>query len=73
MPLARVGKCKCAQTLTILIFVYLGSRWVYILLQRHIQLLGDIPAEVGESAAEPIEEFDEEAPLLSLRQAQSST
>ena len=43
----------------------LGFRWVYTLVQRHIRHLEGIPAEIDQSAAEAIEEFDEEVPLLS--------
>jgi len=43
------------------------SWWVYNLVQRHIRQLEGIPAEVDESAAEAIEEFDEETSLLSSR------
>ena len=50
-----------------------GFRWVYTLVQRHIRHLEGIPAEVDESAAEAIEEFDEEAPLLSSKSVQSTT
>lgn len=40
------------------------SWWVYTLIQGHIRHLDGIPPEVDELAAEAIEDFDEEAPLL---------
>lgn len=40
------------------------SRWVYTLVQSHIRHLDGIDPEVDELAAEAIEEYDEEAPLL---------
>jgi anthranilate/para-aminobenzoate synthase component II len=40
-------------------------RWVYTLVQSHIRHLHGLPAETDELAAEAIEEFDEDAPLLS--------
>jgi len=45
------------------------SGWLYALVQRHIRHLRGIPAEIDESAAEAIEDFDEDAPLLSSREA----
>ena len=42
-------------------------RWVYTLVQHHIRHLEGIPAEVDESAADAIDEFDERASLLSSR------
>ena len=44
-----------------------GFRWVYTLVQRHIRRLEGIPAEFDESAAEAIEESDEETSLLPSR------
>ena len=64
MPLARVGMCCRVPMITLLMF---GFRWVYTLVQRHIRHLEGIPAEVDESAADAIEEFDERASLLSSR------
>jgi hypothetical protein len=40
-------------------------RTVYNLVQNHIRHLEGIPPEVDELAAEAIEDYDEEAPLLS--------
>ena len=40
-------------------------RWVYTLVQSHIRHLHGLPVETDELAAEAIEEFDEDAPLLS--------
>jgi hypothetical protein len=45
---------------------------LYALVRLQLQNLEGIPEEVDESAAEAIEEFDEEAPLLASRRAQSS-
>ena len=60
--------CNRVQMLkTLLIFLMFGFRWVYTLVQRHIRHLEGIPAEVDESAAEAIEEFDERVSLLSSR------
>ncbi|KAF8897443.1 Golgi apparatus membrane protein TVP38 [Infundibulicybe gibba] len=50
-----------AGGITIAIFT---SWWVYTLVQDHIRQLDGIPADVDELAAEAIEDFDEEAPLL---------
>ncbi|KAF8812349.1 Golgi apparatus membrane protein TVP38 [Phlegmacium glaucopus] len=48
------------------ILVAIGtSWWVYTLVQNHVRHLDGFPAEVDELAAEAIEEFGEEAPLLS--------
>lgn len=43
------------------------SWWVYTLVQNHIRHLRGLPAETDELAAEAIEEYDEDAPLLSPR------
>ena len=40
-------------------------RTVYNLVQNHIRHLEGVPPEVDELAAEAIEDYDEEAPLLS--------
>jgi len=45
-----------------------GFRTVYNLVQGHIRHLEGFPAEVDELAAEAIEDYDEEAPLLSPAQ-----
>ncbi len=44
------------------------TRTVYNLVQSHIRKLDDFPPEVDELAAEAIEHYDEEAPLLSNTQ-----
>jgi len=49
------------------------SWWVYTLVQRHIRHLAGFPAEVDELAAEAVEDFDEEAPLLSSTHAHDSS
>ena len=67
MPLARVGMCIVLNVNNFSDFYMFGFRWVYTLVQRHIRHLEGIPAEVDESAAEAIEEFDERASLLSSR------
>jgi len=46
--------------------------WVYILVQRHIRDLEGFSTAIDESAARAIEDFDEEAPLLSTTQAHGS-
>jgi hypothetical protein len=40
-------------------------RTVYYLVQSHIRTLEGLPREVDQLAAEAIEQYDEEAPLLS--------
>jgi len=40
------------------------SWWIYTLVQGHVRHLEGFPADVDELAAEAIEDFDEEAPLL---------
>ncbi|TFK43629.1 Golgi apparatus membrane protein TVP38 [Crucibulum laeve] len=48
------------------IMVAIFTSWmVYTMVQGHIRKLEGLPAEVDELAAEAIEEYDEEAPLLS--------
>ncbi|KIY73658.1 Golgi apparatus membrane protein TVP38 [Cylindrobasidium torrendii FP15055 ss-10] len=47
------------------ILVAIFSSWlVYTLVQKHIRELEGIPADIDELAAEAIEDFDENAPLL---------
>ncbi|KAF5369998.1 hypothetical protein D9758_001141 [Tetrapyrgos nigripes] len=47
------------------VLVALFTSWlVYTLVQSHIRKLQGVPPEVDELAAEAIEEFDEEDPLL---------
>jgi len=43
----------------------LPFRLIYTLVQGHIRKLEGFPPEVDELAAEAIEQYDEEAPLLS--------
>ena len=45
-----------------------STRTVYNLVQNHIRKLDGFSAEVDELAAEAIEHYDEEAPLLSNTQ-----
>ena len=49
-----------------------GSRWVYILVQRHIRDLEGFSTAIDESAARAVEDLDEEAPLLPTTQAHGS-
>jgi len=46
-------------------FINSVSRTVYSLVQSHIRHLEGFPPEVDELAAEAIEDYNEEAPLLS--------
>lgn len=48
-------------------------RLVYTLVQSHIRHLHGIPPETDELAAEAIEDFDEDAPLLPSGQGARST
>lgn len=54
-----VRNTKCA-----LLLLTSVHRLVYTLVQRHIRKLQGIPPEVDELAAEAIEDFGEEEPLL---------
>jgi len=54
------------------IFITVFASWtVYQLLQNHIRTLEGLPREVDQLAAEAIEHFDEEAPLLSSARGDS--
>ncbi|THV08653.1 Golgi apparatus membrane protein TVP38 [Dendrothele bispora CBS 962.96] len=56
------------------ILVAIFTSWlVYTLVQSHIRTLQGIPTDVDEQAADAIEDFDEEAPLLNSREDTSST
>jgi len=46
-------------------------RTVYYLVQSHIRTLEGLPREVDQLAAEAIEHYDEEAPLLSRSREES--
>jgi len=46
-------------------------RTVYYLVQSHIRTLEGLPREVDQLAAEAIEHYDEEAPLLSRTRGES--
>ncbi|TRM59308.1 hypothetical protein BD626DRAFT_508875 [Schizophyllum amplum] len=48
------------------VLIAIGASWsVYHLITKHIRHLEGLPADVDEQAARAIEDFDEEAPLLS--------
>ena len=47
------------------------SWWIYTLVQQHIRHLDGLPADVDELAAEAIEDYAEESPLLPRRSAES--
>ncbi len=47
----------------------LACRLVYTLVQNHIRQLEDMSPEVDRMAAEALEEYDEEAPLLRSSEA----